>query len=382
VTTDESVAGGAGDPWLVGNGTRAVIGGSSYDWFKSSAGGVAYVGVFGNPFYQPAFIFPAQLANGDPKSVWEATSHEVGHNLGLDHDGTSSTGSYSGHGTGAGGWAPIMGVGYYKEVTQFSKGEYAGANNQQDDLAIINGYLLYRADDHGNTASAATELIGAADSTDPARSTAGTVGNIERTADQDWLLVGAGTGQLTVTLSVVAPWGTPPSVYNRADADVKIELRAAGDPPNTVVAFVNQTGGLTTSASPLRVANVAEGWYYIVVTGVGDGTASTGWTDYASLGQYQLTVNYATPSPGLGPKPVVPPPPPLTVALKASSYVVQRTVNNKNSRVAATLAVIDGSTLEPLRNTAVSITHTWTLRAPPAPPPPCRRPPAAAAPSR
>lgn len=31
--------------------------------------------------------------------------------------------------SGANGWAPIMGVGYYQELTQWSKGEYAGANN-------------------------------------------------------------------------------------------------------------------------------------------------------------------------------------------------------------------------------------------------------------
>jgi hypothetical protein len=35
------------------------------------------VGVFGNSnhYYQPAFVFPAQLGSGYAKYVWEAVSH-------------------------------------------------------------------------------------------------------------------------------------------------------------------------------------------------------------------------------------------------------------------------------------------------------------------
>ncbi len=77
-------------------GMRVAIGGSSYDWFGSGAGGVAYVGVFSRPdlYYQPAYVFTAQLGNGFPKYVWEAVSHEVGHSLGLSHDGRSDTATY------------------------------------------------------------------------------------------------------------------------------------------------------------------------------------------------------------------------------------------------------------------------------------------------
>jgi serralysin len=47
------------------------------------------------------------------KYTAEAISHEVGHTLGLSHDGriTPSEGYYAGHGSGDTGWAPIMGVG-------------------------------------------------------------------------------------------------------------------------------------------------------------------------------------------------------------------------------------------------------------------------------
>ncbi|MEX2214475.1 MAG: M12 family metallo-peptidase, partial [Phycisphaeraceae bacterium] len=138
---------GSSDPsW----GVRVVIGGSSYDWFGQGAGGVAYVGSFNWNSDTPTFVFEAQLGNGHEKYTAEAISHEAGHTLGLSHDGTSTTGYYEGHGSGATGWAPIMGVGYYKELVQWSKGEYSGANQKQDDLAIItsqNGFG-YRTDDH------------------------------------------------------------------------------------------------------------------------------------------------------------------------------------------------------------------------------------------
>ena len=70
------------------------------------------------------------LGAGNEKYVAEAASHEAGHNMGLSHDGTSTAAYYGGQGSGATGWAPIMGVGYYKNLSQWSKGEYALANNK------------------------------------------------------------------------------------------------------------------------------------------------------------------------------------------------------------------------------------------------------------
>jgi hypothetical protein len=124
-----------------------------------SCGGVAYVGVFDDTgdYYKPALVFYNQLGAGNEKYVAEAISHEAGHNMGLNHDGTASVGYYQGHGSGATGWAPIMGVGYYQPLVQWSKGQYSGANNVQDDYTVMaaNG-LPVRTDDHGNTAATAT----------------------------------------------------------------------------------------------------------------------------------------------------------------------------------------------------------------------------------
>ena len=50
-----------------------------------------------------------------------------------------------------------MGNSYGRSVTQWSKGQYAGANNVQDDIYVIGNYLGWVADDYaGNTATSAT----------------------------------------------------------------------------------------------------------------------------------------------------------------------------------------------------------------------------------
>jgi hypothetical protein len=90
---------------------------SSGQIYNCSCGGVAYVGVFDHTsqFYQPALVF-----NSSVNGAGEAITHEVGHNLGLSHDGTSLVDYYQGHGTGETGWAPVMGVGYYQALVQWS----------------------------------------------------------------------------------------------------------------------------------------------------------------------------------------------------------------------------------------------------------------------
>ena len=82
---------------------------------------------------------------GSDKIIAEAASHEIGHNLGLSHDGTSTQGYYGGQGA----WAPIMGVGYSYSISQWSKGEYFDANNQEDDLQIIQNHGATLVPDDG-----------------------------------------------------------------------------------------------------------------------------------------------------------------------------------------------------------------------------------------
>ncbi len=111
-------------------GTRIVM--TVDDFTSCGCGGFAYVGVFDyvGDQYKPAFVF-----NASEVGAAEAVTHELGHNLGLSHDGViNGTSYYTGQGTGATGWAPIMGVSYYKKLVQWSQEEYASVNNTQDDI--------------------------------------------------------------------------------------------------------------------------------------------------------------------------------------------------------------------------------------------------------
>ncbi|HET6566092.1 MAG TPA: hypothetical protein VFG52_11820, partial [Xanthomonadales bacterium] len=261
-----------------------------------NAGGVAYVNVFGwsnyHTFYSPALMYYNRLGNGSASSVAEASSHEFGHNLGLSHDGTSTVGYYSGHGSGLVTWAPIMGVGYYQNVTQWSKGEYTGANNTQDDLAIISGKLGYRADDHGDTISTGSLLDVASDGTvvasnpelDPDNILPENKGIIQSRTDVDVFTFGTGGG--TVNLTVRPAWDAfYRATSNRgANMDIKAELRnaagnllASSDPTNDTMATINYT--------------VSAGTYHLLITGVGNSTAP--YSDYGSQGMYFINGSVA-----------------------------------------------------------------------------------------
>ncbi len=254
-------------------GIRVVIGGSSTAWY-GSAGGVAYVGSFNWSSDTPTFVFEEQLGNGAEKYTAEAISHEVGHTLGLSHDGRTSPseGYYQGHGSGATGWAPIMGVGYYKELTQWSKGEYAYANNKQDDLTIIttqNGFG-YRTDDHGNTLSTATPAA-------VAGTTLTAWGMIERSSDVDVFSFTTDAGAISLAAT---PFERSPNL------DILMELFNAS---SSLVASSNPGSLLSGSLTNLVVT---AGMYYVRISGVGYGDPlTTGYTDYGSLGQYLVTGN-------------------------------------------------------------------------------------------
>jgi len=247
-------------------GKRVCIGGSSLDWMGSSAGGVAYYNSFDWSVDTAAFVFPAQLGNGDPRYVAEAVSHETGHTFGLHHDGTTAGVEYY---QGTADWAPIMGSGYYSNIVQWSKGEYTGANNTEDDLAMIATYVPLLADTVGNTMATATAL---ATGTSP-----NVTGLIENRTDVDVYSFTSDAGSISLTLAPALPSG---NLYGQLTL-----YNSAGTPLATATPAATATGTVTLTQT------VAQGSYFVAIDGVGFGVPTTGFSDYDSAGQYKLGAN-------------------------------------------------------------------------------------------
>ena len=276
---------GAGDAQF---GVRVVVSNNSNkvaQW--CGCGGVAFVGVFNHyagkdgdwishSDYSPAFAFSQSSMSG--KTLSDIVSHEAGHTLGLSHDGGENEpgGGVEAYYAGRDGWAPIMGAGYSEPLVQWSDGTYTTANNQEDDLAVMETFGVdLLADDHGDASIAATPL---------ALNVAET-GVITTPTDVDSFSFVPLTN--TVTVSVALPSRSP-------NVDVSLVVK---DSLGNTIATVNpdfsplsavEASGLSASS----VVTVVSGQtYYATIDGAGFGLGTTtGYSDYGSIGDYQITI--------------------------------------------------------------------------------------------
>jgi hypothetical protein len=270
---------------------RVAIGGSYSDWYRTSAGGVSYVGGFAGNTSDVAFVFSNTLNNGNPRFVAEAVSHEAGHLFGLEHQAAWSSGKLvSQYNTGTTAWAPIMGDSYYAERTTWANGPTpAGPTANQDELAVIassaNGFG-YAPDDYGNslTTAAALPLVGSAFTIN---------GLIGASSDRDVFKFATGGGALSVALDI-APYGP--------DLDGVVELdNTAGQ----TIAIANPSSSLNAALATTLTA----GTYYVVVHSSGG---------YGNLGRYTLhgTITAPLSSPVGTPPPPSSSPPPTTSGIQ------------------------------------------------------------------
>lgn len=277
-------------------GTTVVITSTNSVGADCSCGGQAYVDVFdgvGAQSYQPAWVFTSGSGTGG-YNVGQVVSHEAGHTFGLTHDGTSTKGYYP----GASGWGPIMGASYGRRASQWSQGEYADANNTQDDLAVLAGVAPLLADDHAGTP---TPLV-------PGTPVDGLI--TSRSDTDAFAFLAAGPTMLAVE--------GPPDV---SDLDVLLTVL---DADGRVVATVDPTATSATddSMDATWTADLpaTEAAYTAVVDGTshGDPAAAGGYSDYASIGAYTVTLATeagpitATPTPTPTPTPVPVPVPTST----------------------------------------------------------------------
>lgn len=266
------------------------------------AGGVAYVGVWGrsdySSRYSPALVYYDNLGNGRADYVAEAASHEAGHNLSLSHDATSSSSYYGGHGSGYISWAPIMGTGYGRHVSQWSDGEYPDANNTQDDIAILDGHLTIRGDDHADGLAGATRLLSDAagyitattPQDDPDNLESANKGIIESAIDMDVFYFDTPGGALD--LAVTPAW------QGRYTRGGNLDIQAT---------LYDAAGTLLLAADPLDdtdsrlSASLPAGRYYLAIQGVGNSLSP--YPDYGSLGQYFISGTLPASDDGTAPVP-------------------------------------------------------------------------------
>jgi hypothetical protein len=117
-----------------------------------------------------------------------------------------------------------------------------------------------------------------------ATSTATVNGILSVTNQADWFSITAAAGSATVAVAVTAPFGQG---VTRANLNA---IAAVYDASGAVLTFLNPSG-LDIPAA--QVTFPSGGTYYVSVSGTGDATpATSGYSSYASLGFYALTVTY------------------------------------------------------------------------------------------
>ena len=259
-------------------GTRALISNDTVIFNACKCSGLAYVGVFdsiGNlhDINQPAWIFTQGLGD-NPKFIAEAITHEVGHTLGLSHDGTKAVLYFP----GINGWAPIMGVGFYQPVTQWSKGEYVDATNVEDDLAIIASHGLSIRNDEDDNSEKTARII---------KENQGFGGVITTSGDIDYF---------SFTPNVSADFTFAASAATLSpDLDINLTIYPVGKAasktvfnPPLVISSTDIVDGLSVNASMKLIAGTT---YIITIDGAPLSTTSSAYTAYGSIGTYKLSVN-------------------------------------------------------------------------------------------
>jgi len=239
---------------------------------QPGSGGVAFLNSFSSNSDNPCWVY--NINNG--KQAGDTGSHEVGHTMGLDHDGQGATEYYEGHGN----WAPIMGFSLQKSIAQWSIGEYNNATNTENDIQIIanaQNNFGFAPDSHGNDANTSTALIADAGGNVSASDNSGLIQERDD-IDMFSFLAEAGMANFTISPNDVSP---------------NLDIRARLLDGNNIEVASSNPAGLSATIS----ANLSAGLYFIEIQGSGAGTVNNGYSDYASLGQYSISGQYTVQTP-------------------------------------------------------------------------------------
>lgn len=259
-------------------------------------GGVAYVDSFGwgstygNSLRYPALNFH-KFGNYFAPSydIAEIISHEVGHNLGLAHDG-QTLGTWNDwrdeYYTGHGAWTPIMGAGRGAGISHWAQGGYPKARttfaqHSEDDFVTMARHAPLISDEAGDTRNLANVI-----DTKTLNSVAS--GIITTRTDVDFYKFEIGSSQLG-RWTFKANTGAAPNL----DASISLyegaTLVTTANPltPTSKVWGPKASGMDATITTDIQRA----GTYYVSIDGVGQNSWSTnGYDDYSSVGKYRLEI--------------------------------------------------------------------------------------------
>ncbi|WP_010523020.1 hypothetical protein [Aquimarina agarivorans] len=251
---------------MIGTEVNLFIGGKPFPLFES---GRASIDGYGN--IRSSYCW--SLYKGDPILAATSITHEIGHVFGLLHNGTINPDRE--YFKGFANYKPIMGRGInIKRVMQWGNSEYDNANRQQDDINVIlkNNNIKLIKDDYPNTLSSALELFFESDKAE-------IKGIIHQRNDFDFFKIFVPEN---VILNIEA---SGPKKYGNLDIQLDLfksnkELMESADPKD------KHSANITTKIE-------TAGYYYVKIDGVGKGNpAVNGYSDYGSLGQYTLKIDF------------------------------------------------------------------------------------------
>lgn len=202
-------------------------------------------------------------------------AHEIGHQLGLYHDGGAGDGEYF-NGIATYKWTPLMGN-YWpgtrwgaEALYQWSLGEYTGASNTtQDDIKLIARHLPLLPDDQ----TGVVPLVLTGQNVEPELNE----GYINSRTDSDEFSFTIGSGGGSVDLFI----GRLEAMYCGM-LDVTAEIK---DKSGTVVVSDNPIAKRSASLS----SSLEAGSYTLVVSGGAEGTPQNGFSNYGSMGYFSIS---------------------------------------------------------------------------------------------